>query len=202
LRFGAPQPVEIHQDKWIAVFAQHILSTLESGVTEHSRDFLRGEGLKRRMEAWRGFWRLSASSRSVAFEAAALLVATWAGIRMIGFRRWKSVLASVIPRKGDREKALEPTPRYSAPDVAHLAQSAARHLFFQPNCLEQSLALWWLLQRRGIAAELRIGARKEDGRFEAHAWVEIGGVAVNETGAAHLHFVPFRRPIASTSPET
>ena len=40
--------------------------------------------------------------------------------------------------------------------------------------------LWWLLRRRGIAAELRIGARKEFERFEAHAWVEVDSAVLND----------------------
>ena len=51
--------------------------------------------------------------------------------------------------------------------------------------------LWWLAARRGIPAELRIGARKQAGRFEAHAWVEMGNVVLNDSGEAHLHFAPF-----------
>lgn len=45
-------------------------------------------------------------------------------------------------------------------------------------CLEQSLALFVLLRRRGIDALLRIGVQTIP--FSAHAWVEVDGVAVNE----------------------
>jgi len=55
--------------------------------------------------------------------------------------------------------------------------------------------LWWLLRRRGIAAELRIGARKEFDRFEAHAWVEADSAVLNDATAEHRHFVPFDGPI-------
>ena len=50
--------------------------------------------------------------------------------------------------------------------------------------------------RRGIAAELRVGARKDAGRFEAHAWVESSGVVLNDTSESHLHFVPFDGPVS------
>ena len=65
------------------------------------------------------------------------------------------------------------------------------------NCLEQSLVLCWLLRRRGIAADLRIGARKDSDRFEAHAWVELNSQVLNDATAEHRHFVPFEKPILS-----
>jgi hypothetical protein len=47
------------------------------------------------------------------------------------------------------------------------------------TCLARSLALVWLLRRRGIAAELRIGVNTDDG-FLAHAWVERDGAALSD----------------------
>lgn len=44
------------------------------------------------------------------------------------------------------------------------------------TCLTQSLALHCLLTRAGHHSQLRIGATKdEEGRFQAHAWVEYEG---------------------------
>ena len=45
-------------------------------------------------------------------------------------------------------------------------------------CLEQSLALWMLLRRRGIEADLRLGVQPYP--FGAHAWVEHRGEPLNE----------------------
>ena len=55
------------------------------------------------------------------------------------------------------------------------------------TCLPKSLALAWMLRRRGVAAAVRIGVKK-DGRFEAHAWVECGGVAVTEPSGIEDRF--------------
>jgi hypothetical protein len=59
----------------------------------------------------------------------------------------------------------------------HVAVAAA---FFPGRavCLEQSLALYLLLRRRGVPAELRIGVQVYP--FYAHAWVELDGRPVNE----------------------
>ncbi len=140
---------------------------------------------------------MSGRSRGVALEAAAALVATKAGLRLAGFRRWKALLVRLTPRLGDRVAPLDPVRIGTAREIARIQEAVSRHLIFHASCLEQSLVLWWLLGRRGIPAELRIGARKEAGRFEAHAWVELGSVVLNDSGEAHLHFAPFDGSIIS-----
>ncbi len=39
------------------------------------------------------------------------------------------------------------------------------------NCLEQSLALVWMLRRRGLAARLQIACRRNGAELRFHAWV-------------------------------
>jgi Transglutaminase-like superfamily len=154
------------------------------------------------MQTWRGFWRLSGYARGIALEAAATLAATWVGLRLAGFRRWKAVLVRLAPGAVAPAAAMTPALVDSAREIARLEHAAARHLFFRASCLEESLTLWWLLRRRGIAAELRIGARKEAGRFEAHAWLEFDGEVLNDAGEKHPHFVPFDGPITSMESQT
>jgi hypothetical protein len=125
------------------------------------------------------------------------LAATWAGLRVAGFRRWRALLVRLTPHKPDSTQTLDPVRIETAREIARIQEAVSRHLIFHPSCLEQSLVLWWLLVRRGIAAELRIGARKEAGRFEAHAWVELGTLVLNDSGKAHLHFAPFDGSIIS-----
>jgi hypothetical protein len=48
-----------------------------------------------------------------------------------------------------------------------------------------------LLRREGIAGDLRIGARKVDGKLDAHAWVELNGRAIDDGDDAPRRFVPF-----------
>lgn len=61
------------------------------------------------------------------------------------------------------------------------------------TCLEESLCLWYLLRKQGISPQLRIGVRKANGKFEAHAWVEYAGEAVNQPEASHLHYAAFEK---------
>ena len=141
------------------------------------------------ISTWRRFWRLSSDERWAVCNAAFWLCATWTGLRILGFRRWKNVLsrfeanppaASIPSNTGDlllRARA-----------IARWQSAAARHLFIRTNCLEQSTALWFLLRRHGVVAELRFGARKQAERLEAHAWVECMNVALGEDQGVHLHF--------------
>jgi hypothetical protein len=148
------------------------------------------------MELWQKCWRLSGYQRGIALEAAGGLLATWLGLRLAGFRRWKSVLAWLAPSANPTMRRQNASQRELAELIARLAAAAARNVFFGTNCLEQSLVLWWLLRRRGISAELRIGARKEFERFEAHAWVEVDSAVLNDASAEHLQFIPFDGPIS------
>jgi Transglutaminase-like superfamily len=144
------------------------------------------------MTNWQRFSRLTARERRIVLEAATGLTATWVGLRLLGFRRWRSLLLWTVPHNA--EIRAENDSSGAIARVLRLEEAAARNLFVTTNCLEQSLVLWWLLRRRGIAADLRIGARKDEQGFEAHAWVEIRGSALNSGAEDHLHFAPFEEP--------
>jgi hypothetical protein len=49
-------------------------------------------------------------------------------------------------------------------------------------CLGRSLSLWFMLRRRGVDADVIIGAdpQRSAGTLSAHAWVEVGGVPIND----------------------
>ncbi|HSJ08956.1 MAG TPA: lasso peptide biosynthesis B2 protein [Longimicrobiales bacterium] len=56
-------------------------------------------------------------------------------------------------------------------------------------CLEQSLVLFVVLRRRGVAAELRIGVQPRP--FYAHAWVEVDGRPLRESRELSQSFAVF-----------
>ena len=74
--------------------------------------------------------------------------------------------------------------------TARLVAAAARRFPFEISCVPRALVLHWLLARRGVACELRIGVNKEDG-FSAHAWVEAEGRPLMEPADIHDRFAPF-----------
>jgi Transglutaminase-like superfamily len=75
--------------------------------------------------------------------------------------------------------------------TTRMVLAAARNSPIPSTCLERSLSLWWMLARQGIATQFRIGVRKDDEKFAAHAWVERNGVAIGEPDASHLHYAAF-----------
>jgi hypothetical protein len=72
---------------------------------------------------------------------------------------------------------------------------ASRYSPAWTNCLRQSLVLWYLLRRQGIASELHLGVRREAGEFQAHAWVEFGGLTLNDGQDVRRRYAAFERPI-------
>lgn len=111
-------------------------------------------------------------------------------LRLRGFRATQNWLQS---RLGKPAAARLPADADGAEIqmVSRMVLAAARHSIFAATCLQRSLALWWLLARRGVATQLRIGVRKAGEKFEAHAWVEHGGAAIGEPDASHLHYAAF-----------
>ncbi len=100
-----------------------------------------------------------------------LLPAVGASLRLLGFKRTRDLLERFAPPLA--QKRLDEIALFeNANGIARLVAIAANHGPYRATCLRQSLALWWLLRRRGIPAELRIGVRKDDGDLKAHAWVE------------------------------
>ena len=75
-----------------------------------------------------------------------------------------------------------------ARDLARLARIAGRRGPVAASCLRQSLVVRAWLRRRGLDAQLRIGVRKAGEALDAHAWVEVAGVALEDLEAGHVAF--------------
>ena len=75
--------------------------------------------------------------------------------------------------------------RYSADDAHHVARlielGNRRYSIYPADCLTRSLVLQYVLIRQGIESELCLGVRTITGQFEAHAWVEVDNMPLNET---------------------
>lgn len=74
-----------------------------------------------------------------------------------------------------------------------MVHAAARALG-RANCLDRSLTLWALLRRRGIHAGLQLGARKDQECFDAHAWIELDGVVLNDSDDVRQRYAEFHVP--------
>jgi len=153
------------------------------------------------MQRFRRFRRLSGFERAVVLEAVTALPIAWLAVRLLGFRICRAAFEEPA-RAARNSRFLETDTLNIAKRIARLEAVTAANLFFRTSCLEQSLVLCRLLRRRGINAGLRIGARKEADRFEAHAWVEMAGNVVDGGGTEHLHFRPFERSESSMETQT
>lgn len=75
--------------------------------------------------------------------------------------------------------------------IGYLVNSAAHNVLPAGNCLTRSLCLQWLLRRRGVPTDLRIGVQLANGQLLAHAWVEYGGHPLNDTPDVAERYAPF-----------
>jgi hypothetical protein len=78
-----------------------------------------------------------------------------------------------------------------AQHLSRLLDIAAHRLPVRSTCLTRSLALAWMLRRRGAAAHVRIGVRFASGTLDAHAWVELDGQPVNDRADVSTRFAAF-----------
>jgi transglutaminase superfamily protein len=133
------------------------------------------------VRSWQRLRELSAPELRLLLAASALLPAMALRLRVEGLSR----LRSRVERVSGGRDAL------SIDRVARLVDIAARHSPVRVGCLPRALALQWLLRRRGIEADLRLGVRKEGDRLDAHAWVEHAGTPLMEAPGVAQRFAPF-----------
>jgi len=95
---------------------------------------------------------------------------------------WKNIdsfSVSKIPSAENNEITAE-LQDYSQ-HLHQLIHWASRLHILPMACLERSLTLRWMLVRRKISAQIRIGATSAQSEFAAHAWVEVNGLAIGES---------------------
>jgi len=107
-------------------------------------------------------------------------------LRVFGFVRTRDWLERRSRKPSSRLATADDL--HSAERLAQLADIAGRRGAVTVTCLRQSLLVWCLLRRRGLDPELKLGVRKERTSFDAHAWVELQGVALAQTDLAHSPF--------------
>ena len=140
-------------------------------------------------ERLRRFRKLPAPARGDFFRAGMLLPWVAWKLKRRGFEATRKSLFESPSNKSNSLNEVESAERAAL--TARMVRAAARYGLGNPSCLEESLVLLHLLRRQGIAAQLRIGVKRNAVKFEAHAWVECGGGALNEMDALHDHYAPF-----------
>ena len=132
---------------------------------------------------------LPAREQKVLLASLALLPLFWLGLRLAGLQRFQAWL--------DRSPVAQRTPltRAEAAALGAAVNRAANHVFGPATCLTRSLLLRWLLSRYGTTSDLRIGVRFEGNELAAHAWVEKGGIPLNDRPEVVARFAAFDQPV-------
>jgi hypothetical protein len=146
-----------------------------------------------RLPMWDRFRRFSAldpDARKLFLRAAALLPFVGMSLHARGYKKTQGWLQNRLESR--RVSAITA----GAPDqlvhkTCRMVRAAEHYGLTRSTCLEESLALWYLLGRQNISSRIRIGVRRQAGKFEAHAWVEYEGEALNQPEELHRHYAPF-----------
>jgi hypothetical protein len=142
----------------------------------------------RGLRAIRGYFKLGADERRTVFRSLALLPLMHWQLRRRG-------LAYPLPSSPGAVPPSSSLPKLHR--LAALVKAAASVLPLRTTCVTRSLVVLRLLEERGIAAALRIGVRLASGRVDAHAWIEVAGLALDEAQDVHERFAPFPDPTQS-----
>ena len=146
-------------------------------------------------ERFRRFSGLERPAQSLFLRATVLLPIVSLSLRWRGFRATQATLERFVSNPSAKKDCSNAGERTKL--TAQMVHAAERHGLVHPTCLALSLTLWWLLERQGIESQLRVGIRKENGKFEAHAWVERDGAALNEPEEQHHHYSAFDAALSS-----
>lgn len=133
---------------------------------------------------------LDSEARKTFHHAALLLPVVKASLRLRGFKKTRESLEKRQSR-GSAEPSETGASLEAVLGISRMVRAAARYGFVRATCLEESLTLWHLLRKQGHGAKLRIGVRKRAQKFEAHAWVEHDGTALNQAEQMHRHYAAF-----------
>jgi hypothetical protein len=117
------------------------------------------------------FFRLSAQNQLLLLKSFFVLAAIRAGLSLLPFQTLRQLLRFFTPAPSaftEQDPAAMLRVSYAVKTISRYIPGA--------SCLTQALAAHMLLARIGQPAALRIGvARSEEGKFQAHAWVESQG---------------------------
>ena len=123
------------------------------------------------------FIRLPWELKRLVLQCALILPFTYVGLELLGLKRFLKLM------EGFTSVSFE-LPKYSKDEArrdTQLFSAVARRCPLPLKCLGRSLALCWLLRWRGVDAGVHIGVRKNDRDLDAHAWVQVGELVINDS---------------------
>lgn len=124
------------------------------------------------MRRLQSFLRLPARERFLYLRTWLLLFRIRLMLWVLPYRRWRQIAAQMI--RVENERQLE---RPQVNQITRAVRVMSRYVP-QASCLTQALAAQTLLANEGQRSQLRVGVTQNDGKLEAHAWVQIDGRVV------------------------
>jgi hypothetical protein len=107
--------------------------------------------------------------------------------------QWLSPAGELVELAPQRRPSIPLTAQHQrlAARLSDAVDRAARYGVWHPLCLTRALALSHMLKAHGISAHrIRIGVRSIDDQVTAHAWVELGGVALGDPTVNTAAYTP------------
>lgn len=124
-----------------------------------------------------------------------LLIQSWwlltyfhLSLRRVGFEQLQKQFTLTTGEKIDPSQSLE-----IAWTLQKLVYMASRIHLLRLACLDRACTLQWMLGKREIPSELRIGISRSQVNIYAHAWVEVAGQAVGEAEDIEEKFTTLSR---------
>ena len=134
---------------------------------------------------------LSPSEIYVIFISLLLLPVVAILLKVKGFKQTQHIMSQFSKNAADSNLPKE-FQLNKAQNITRMVSIAASFGAFRVKCLSKSLLSQWLLQRKGIISDLKIGTGKDvSASFNAHAWLEIQGVVINESQDVRRRFSVF-----------
>lgn len=137
-------------------------------------------------KAWARWRKLDSGEKKALLLILVLLPVVSAMLRVFGFNRSHAWILRNSQKSPFRP--ADAAELANAEQLAQLVNIAGRRGAITATCLRQAMLLQWWLRRRGLDAKLKLGARLQEGHFDAHAWVELEGQALGQNNMNHKAF--------------
>jgi hypothetical protein len=144
---------------------------------------------------WRTFSSMDRVRKRLLIEALILQPAISCGFKLIGVTRTQSCLRRWASTQTQQE-LFRLQPKRGITLALWAQRLAKRKRGGEGTCLIRSLALWATLLRRGVETQLRVGLRSNEGKVEAHAWLEFAGEPINESVGVVRTYQAYPRPMS------
>jgi hypothetical protein len=147
---------------------------------------------------WKAFQRyraLDPEARSLFRRAVLLMPRISMSLHVRGFQKTQRALQEQVCTSTHESPNGNGDAQHAVQTTCRMVRASVQYGVIRPTCLVESLTLWYLLRRQNLPATLRIGVSKNAAEFEAHAWVEFEGTALNQPAEPHQHYAAFDKTL-------